>query len=167
MLLSPFTQLAISTPGVRNASAPGYTAHHCSCRKYLLPVHRYCIYAVLTLFCPCASADVLAETGHDLLELCEEDYDRCSESVAWTISGIQVGIMGTLGLQFGDVSLTEVMSRKAYKTLYGCRPANMSLSDAADIVIAELRSDRSTDLLARRPAASILFALGRSFPCPE
>jgi hypothetical protein len=110
---------------------------------------------------------MLAETGQDLIAICEKDYDRCSENVAWTISGIQVGIAGTLGLQFGDTKWAEVTNRRAYKTLYGCRPANMSLSDAADMVIAELRSDRSRDLLARRPAASIMFALGRSFPCPE
>jgi hypothetical protein len=110
---------------------------------------------------------MLAETGHDLLVLCEKDHDRCSESIAWTISGIQVGIMGTLGLQFGDVTLNEVMNRKAYKTLYGCRAATMSLSVAAEIVLVELRSERSSDILDKRPAASILFALGRAFPCPE
>ena len=167
MLLLLFAQLSFSTPAVGDASVLTDAAHRCSRRKFLLFVHRYSMYALLTFLCPCASADMLAETGHDLLVLCEEDYDRCSESVAWTISGIQVGIMGTLGLQFGDTSLTEVMNRKAYKTLYGCRPANMDLNAAAEIVIAELRSDRSSDLLTRRPAASILFALGRSFPCPQ
>ena len=166
MLLSLFAQLSNATPTFRDAPLLTDTAHRCSCRRNLLVVPRYCIYALLTGFSHCASADMLAETGHDLLAMCENDYDRCSESVAWTISGIQVGIAGTLGLVFGDTDWREVTNREVYKTLYGCRPPNMSLSEAADIIIAELRSDRSSDLLARRPAASILFALGRSFPCP-
>lgn len=136
-------------------------------RRHRLSLYGYLLGALYS----CATgeataADWNARTGRDLLVLCEVDYARCSEFVAWTISGIQVGILGTLGLQSGDTSMTNVMNNHAYRTLYGCRPSGLTLDEAAVIVIDELRRDASSSILGKLPAASILFALHEAFPCP-